>query len=167
MRTSAVANAVNGRAAQLFNILTTVFAAPHEVAATTLSALWLVFLSDLHFTCRLLLFGVPMAVTTHPLSSVTAPQSLVDGFDHFEGNLVKFRMDNCFHPQGRSDQLRPHFYTFQRSRLGHRLNDPALESRQGQKMFLFSKSSRPALQRTQQPIQWVPGFLPVGAAAGA
>ena len=99
-------------------------------------------------------------------SDVT-PYSLVDGFDHFECNLLKFRRDKCFHPQGRRDKLYPHFYTFQRSRLGHGLNDPAFKSRQGQKMFLFSKLSRPALQRTQQPIQWVTGFFPGSATAEA
>ena len=63
-------------------------------------------------------------------SDVT-PYSLVDGFDHFEGKLLKFRTYNCFHPQSRSDQFYPHFYTSQRSRLGHGLNDPAFESRHG------------------------------------
>ena len=99
-------------------------------------------------------------------SDVT-PYSPVDGLDHFQGKLLKFRRDNCFHPQGRSDQLYPHFYSFQRSRLGHGLNDLAIESRQGQKMFLFSKSSETALKRTQQPNEWVPGFFPGGAVAGA
>jgi hypothetical protein len=36
------------------------------------------------------------------------------------------------------------------------MDDPGFEYRQGQEIFLFSKSSRLALSSTQPPIQWVP-----------
>lgn len=158
LRTSAAANAVNSRAAQLFNMYN-----DNCVCGATRSGRHkfiglMARLTRSAFDMQMLLFGVLLAVTTNPLSSV---------FDHFEGKLLHFRRNNCFHPQGMRHQPYPNFYTFQRSRLGHGLNDPAFESRQGQKMFLFSKSSIPALQRTQQHIQWVPGFSPGGAAAGA
>jgi hypothetical protein len=39
------------------------------------------------------------------------------------------------------------------------LDDPGLETRQGQK-YVFFKSTRPALGPTQPPIQWVAGSLP-------
>jgi hypothetical protein len=36
---------------------------------------------------------------------------------------------------------------------------PGFESRQGQQIFLFSKTFRPALGPTQPPIKWIPGFF--------
>jgi hypothetical protein len=42
-----------------------------------------------------------------------------------------------------------------------------LSSQQGQQIFLFSKSFRPALQPMQPPPQWTLGFFPRGKAAGA
>ena len=38
-------------------------------------------------------------------------------------------------------------------------DDPVFEARQGQEIFLFSKSSRPVEGRTKPPTQWVPGFF--------
>ena len=143
------------------------FAAPHKVAATSLSALSRLLVLSEFYMQNAVIWGPHGGHNETTVFSDVTPYSLVDGFDHIESKFLKFRRDNCFHPQVRSDQLYPHFYTSQRSRLGHGLNDPALESRQGQKMFLFSKSSVPALQRTQHLIQWVPGFFPGGAAAGA
>jgi hypothetical protein len=35
------------------------------------------------------------------------------------------------------------------------------ESRQGLGIFLFTTASRPALDPTEPPIQWVPGALPL------
>jgi len=36
------------------------------------------------------------------------------------------------------------------------------ESRRGLKIFLFDTASRPALEPTQPPTQWVPGALSLG-----
>jgi hypothetical protein len=41
------------------------------------------------------------------------------------------------------------------------LDDRGYESRQGLEIFLIT-ASRPALESTQAPIQWVPGALPLG-----
>jgi hypothetical protein len=46
------------------------------------------------------------------------------------------------------------------------LHGPVYESRLAQKMFLYSKVSRPALRPTQPPIQRVSGFFPRGEVAG-
>jgi hypothetical protein len=43
--------------------------------------------------------------------------------------------------------------------LGCGLDDRWLDSRQGLEIFLFTTASRPALETTQPPIQWVPGAL--------
>jgi hypothetical protein len=51
--------------------------------------------------------------------------------------------------------------------LGYGLDDPGFESRKGLEIFLFTTASRLALGPTQPPIQWVPGPLPLGKAAGA
>jgi hypothetical protein len=40
--------------------------------------------------------------------------------------------------------------------------DRGFESRQGLGIFLFATASRPALELTQPPVQWVPGFFPLG-----
>jgi hypothetical protein len=45
---------------------------------------------------------------------------------------------------------------------GYGLDDGGFESRQGLKIFLFTTASRPALETTQPPIQWVPGALSLG-----
>jgi len=37
--------------------------------------------------------------------------------------------------------------------------DPVFESRQGQKIYLYSKTSRPVLVNFQRPTPWVPEFL--------
>jgi len=42
------------------------------------------------------------------------------------------------------------------------LDDPGLESRQRQKILLFSQTFRPAMGPTQPPIQRAPGFFPRG-----
>jgi len=43
--------------------------------------------------------------------------------------------------------------------LGYTLHDPRFDSRQEQRIFLSSKTSRP-VQKTVHPSQWVPRFLP-------
>jgi hypothetical protein len=42
---------------------------------------------------------------------------------------------------------------------GLRAELPGFYSRQGQETFFYSMASRPALEPTQPPIQWVPGAL--------
>jgi hypothetical protein len=51
--------------------------------------------------------------------------------------------------------------------IGYGLNGLGFEFRQGQEIFVFSKTSRPSLGPTQPPIQWVPGFFLRGKAAWA
>jgi hypothetical protein len=41
------------------------------------------------------------------------------------------------------------------------------ESRQGQAIYLFSKTPRPALPPTQPPVKWAPALFPGDKAAGA
>jgi hypothetical protein len=43
-----------------------------------------------------------------------------------------------------------------------RIGRPRFDSRKGQKYFLFATASRPALEPTQPPIQWVSGALSPG-----
>jgi hypothetical protein len=43
-----------------------------------------------------------------------------------------------------------------------RAGRPGFDSRQGQEIFLYFTSSRPALGLTQPPVQWVPGALSPG-----
>jgi hypothetical protein len=40
------------------------------------------------------------------------------------------------------------------------LRDPGFQSRRGQEGFLFSKASRPAMEPTQPPVQWIMGVFP-------
>jgi hypothetical protein len=47
--------------------------------------------------------------------------------------------------------------------LGYVMDDRGFESRQRLGIFLFTTASRPALERTQIPIQWVPRALSLGA----
>jgi hypothetical protein len=42
------------------------------------------------------------------------------------------------------------------------MDNRGFESRQGQGIFLFTTASRPALEPTQPPIQWVLGALSLG-----
>jgi hypothetical protein len=42
------------------------------------------------------------------------------------------------------------------------LDDLGFESRQGWEFFLFTSTSRPALEPAQPPIQWLPGALSLG-----
>jgi hypothetical protein len=42
------------------------------------------------------------------------------------------------------------------------LNGPEFEPWQEQKIYCFFKTLMPSLRPTQPPIQWVPGFFPVG-----
>jgi hypothetical protein len=52
--------------------------------------------------------------------------------------------------------------------LGYGLDDRGFESRQGLGIFISTTVSRPALEPTQPPIQWVPVALSLGGnAAGA
>jgi hypothetical protein len=51
--------------------------------------------------------------------------------------------------------------------LGYRLDDQWFKSQQRLGIFLFTTTSRLALGPTQPPIQWVPGALSEGKAAGA
>jgi hypothetical protein len=44
--------------------------------------------------------------------------------------------------------------------IRHSMDGPGFESRQGQNIFLFPKSSTSALGPTQTPIQWGTGVLP-------
>jgi hypothetical protein len=44
--------------------------------------------------------------------------------------------------------------------LGYSLDDRGFESWQGLGIFLFSIASKPALEPTQHPIQWVSGISP-------
>jgi hypothetical protein len=46
--------------------------------------------------------------------------------------------------------------------LGYGLDDRWFESREGLGIFLFTTASRPALEPTQPPIQWVSGALSLG-----
>jgi hypothetical protein len=46
--------------------------------------------------------------------------------------------------------------------LGCGLDERRFESGQGLEIFLFTTASRPALQPTQPPIQWIPGALSLG-----
>jgi len=46
--------------------------------------------------------------------------------------------------------------------LGYGLDDREFESRQGLGIFLFSTASRPALEPTHPPIQWVTGAVSLG-----
>jgi len=46
----------------------------------------------------------------------------------------------------------------------YRLEGLGFKSRYGHEIFLFSKLSRPALEPTQPPIQWVAKFFPRGKA---
>jgi len=45
-------------------------------------------------------------------------------------------------------------------RLGYGLDGPGLDLRQGKE--IFSETSTTALEPTQRPAQWAPGFFPVG-----
>ena len=49
----------------------------------------------------------------------------------------------------------------------YRLDGPRFESRDGQKIFLFSKTSRRALGSTKPPVQWASKSYLGGKAAGA
>jgi hypothetical protein len=55
--------------------------------------------------------------------------------------------------------------------MPHHYNDterPGFDSQEGQGLFLSAIASRPALESTQLPIQWIPGNFPWGVkAAGA
>jgi hypothetical protein len=42
---------------------------------------------------------------------------------------------------------------------GIRLDDRGFENQQGLGIFLFTTESRPALEPTEPPIQWLPGAL--------
>ena len=44
-------------------------------------------------------------------------------------------------------------------RLGYGLDDPVLESRQGQEICLFSETSRQTVRLTLSPVQWLPAFF--------
>jgi hypothetical protein len=46
--------------------------------------------------------------------------------------------------------------------LGYELDDGGFESREGLGIFLFTIASRPALEPTQPPIQWLAGALSLG-----
>jgi hypothetical protein len=46
--------------------------------------------------------------------------------------------------------------------LGYGLDGRGLEFREGLRIFLFTTASRPVLEPTQPPIQWVPGSLSLG-----
>jgi hypothetical protein len=45
---------------------------------------------------------------------------------------------------------------------GYRLDDRGFDSCHGLGIFLFTGASRPALEPTQSPIQWVPGAFSRG-----
>jgi hypothetical protein len=45
------------------------------------------------------------------------------------------------------------------SSVGYGMYDTGFESQQGQEFFFFTTASRPNLEPTQSPIQWVPGAL--------
>jgi hypothetical protein len=46
--------------------------------------------------------------------------------------------------------------------LGYRMDDRGFESQQRTGIFLFTKVSKPALEPTNPPIQWVPWVLSLG-----
>jgi hypothetical protein len=46
--------------------------------------------------------------------------------------------------------------------LGYELDDRGVESREGLEIFLLTTVSRPTLDPTQSPIQWVTGALSWG-----
>jgi hypothetical protein len=46
--------------------------------------------------------------------------------------------------------------------LGYGLDNQVFEFRQKLGIFLFTTTSRPALEPTQLPIQWIPGVLSLG-----
>jgi hypothetical protein len=46
--------------------------------------------------------------------------------------------------------------------LGYRLGDRGFESREGLGIFLLITASRPALEPTHSPAEWVPGALFLG-----
>jgi hypothetical protein len=47
-------------------------------------------------------------------------------------------------------------------KLGYGLDNQGFESREGLGIVSFTTVSRPALEPTQPPIQWVPGALSLG-----
>ena len=129
LRTSTTANAVNTRAAQLFNILTENLCLRRHTkwppqSSSSSCPIWV-----WHAGC----YYLGPSWWSQQIHCLQWRNPVQPGrwFDHFEGKLLKFRTYNCFHPQSRSDQFYSHFYTSQRSRLGHGLNDPAFESRHG------------------------------------
>jgi hypothetical protein len=48
----------------------------------------------------------------------------------------------------------------------YRLDDRAVDPRQGQRIFPLASVSRPVLRPTQPPVQWVPGILSPGVKRG-
>jgi hypothetical protein len=62
------------------------------------------------------------------------------------------------------DQGSRHIVFGKTTRYG--FNGSGSESRQGQEIFSSPESSRVGLRSTQPPMQWVPGFLLEGQAAG-